>query len=188
MVRVAFIRSGVVWHHSKSYSVLQHTTDRAESARYQSDRNLITMSAVYAATYEGPHLGSNRQLDLWKIGSSDNPQMRVRATTGTLRTTSTLHKVWKGRGLYEYDAIHAAQAAFGNPSGEWFTAPRRKRKHVLSVIGAAIGKAHARKLAAAPSGQRRSLGRSMQSARDVRRQQRTHTRRAIVPKRFDPCA
>lgn len=148
----------------------------------------VTMSAVYAATYEGPHLGSNRQLDLWKIGSSDNPLRRVRTTTGTLRATSTLHKVWNGRGAYEYEAIRAAQSAFGNASGEWFTAPRRKRKHVLAVIGAAIGKARARDLATVRRGQRRSLGRSVQTARDVRRQQRTHTRRAIVPKRFDPCA
>jgi hypothetical protein len=146
------------------------------------------MSAVYAATYEGPHIGSSRRLDLWKIGSSDNPSRRVRATTGTLRATSTLHKVWRARGVYEYDAIRAARDTFGNASGEWFTAPRHKRKHVLAVIGGAIGKAHAQHLASTGRGQRRSLARTKQTARDVRRQQRTHTRRAVVPARFDPCA
>ena len=146
------------------------------------------MSAVYAATYEGPHLGSSGRTDLWKIGSSDNPVARVRATTGTIRATSTLHKVWNGRGAYEYDAIRAAHATFVNPSGEWFTAPRHKRKHVLAVIGGAIGKAHAQRLASAGRGQRRCLGRWKQSARAARRQQRTHTRRAVAPKRFDPCA
>ena len=150
------------------------------------------MTAVYAATYEGPHLGATGRTDLWKIGSSANPTARVRGTTGTLRATSTLHKVWHGRGKYEYDAIRAAQTAFGNASGEWFTAPRSKRKHVLAVIGGAIGSAHARHLASVHQGQRRAPRRAPRraapTARSLRRQLRTQTRRARRPSRFDPCA
>lgn len=141
------------------------------------------MTFVYAATYQGDLLGTSRSKDLWKIGCSSNPSSRINNTTGTIRTSATLHKVWKGRGAYEYDAIRAAQRAFSNGNGEWFTAPRRHRKRVLSVISRAIATAHAASRGIHKQARRKARG---TSERDIRHRQRTRTRRAVVPQRFDP--
>lgn len=145
------------------------------------------MSNIYAATYEGKHIGGSARADLWKIGASDKPETRVKATTGTLRARGTLHKVWRGRGRYEYDAIRAAQRAFGGASGEWFTAPRSRRKQVIALIGRAISTAHAQQLGASGLRSRRAaaVGRRP-TPRSLRHLQRTRTRRAIVPQRYTP--
>jgi len=91
------------------------------------------MSDLYCGKYNFGII-TERNNRFWKLGRSHAPAARIKNTTGTLRSTPELVKVWKGKGHLEGRVLRSLGSVYGDKmQGEWVATKTSRRRFVRRV-------------------------------------------------------